>query len=68
VAISSITINDEHIKGMNFSDPHFPVGQIITVRKDRTGITSKKSLVGKKIGAQIATTGADEAKKSREQM
>jgi len=68
VAISSITINDEHIKDMNYSDPHFPVGQVITVRKGRTEITSKKSLVGKKIEAQIATTGADEAKKSREQM
>ncbi len=63
VAISSITINDERKKDMNFSDPYFAAGQIVIVRKDNTEITGKDSLVGKKIGAQIATTGADEARK-----
>ena len=63
VAISSITITDERKKDMNFSDPYFAAGQTITVRKDNTDITGKDSLVGKRIGAQIATTGAEEAKK-----
>jgi len=63
VAISSITINDERKKDMNFSDPYFAAGQVLTVRKDNSAITGKDSLVGKNVGAQIATTGADEAKK-----
>jgi ABC-type amino acid transport substrate-binding protein len=63
VAISSITINDERKKDMNFSDPYFAAGQAIIVRKDDADITGKESLIGKRLGAQIATTGADEAKK-----
>jgi ABC-type amino acid transport substrate-binding protein len=63
VAISSITITDERKKDMNFSEPYFAAGQILTVRKDESGITGIESLAGKVIGAQIATTGADEAKK-----
>jgi polar amino acid transport system substrate-binding protein len=63
VAISSITITEERKKDMNFSDPYFAAGQILTVRKDESGITGIDSLAGKVIGAQIATTGADEARK-----
>lgn len=63
VAISAITITDERKKDMNFSDPYFAAGQIVMARTDETGITGLDSLAGKKIGAQIGTTGADEAKK-----
>jgi polar amino acid transport system substrate-binding protein len=62
VAISSITITDDRKKDMNFSDPYFAAGQTITVLKGNTDITGKDSLAGKRIGAQIATTGADEAR------
>ncbi|MDP2919268.1 MAG: basic amino acid ABC transporter substrate-binding protein [Dehalococcoidia bacterium] len=63
VAISSITITEERKKDMLFSDPYFEAGQIVTVRKDNTSITSKDSLGGKKVGAQIGTTGAIEVGK-----
>ncbi len=60
VAISSITITEERKKDMLFSDAYFSAGQIVTVRADNTTITGKDSLAGKKVGAQIGTTGAIE--------
>jgi len=62
-AISSITITEERKKAFLFSDPYFAAGQIVTVRKDNTGITSKDALSGKVAGAQIGTTGAFEVEK-----
>ena len=43
---------------MLFSEPYFKVGQLVTVRKDSTDITSKDDLAGKIAGAQIGTTGS----------
>jgi polar amino acid transport system substrate-binding protein len=62
-AISSISITDARKKDMAFSDPYFQVGQAVAVAVDNTTITGKDSLTGKKIGAQISTTGAIEAGK-----
>ena len=62
-AISSITITDDRKKEMLFSDPYFEAGQMVTVRVDNTSITSKNNLGGKKVGAQLATTGAIEVGK-----
>jgi polar amino acid transport system substrate-binding protein len=61
--ISSITITDERKKTMAFSDPYFIAGQIITVNSANTTINSVEDLKGKKVGAQIGTTGAIEANK-----
>jgi polar amino acid transport system substrate-binding protein len=61
--ISSITITDERKKQMAFSDPYFIAGQIITVNAANTSINSVDDLKGKKVGAQIGTTGAIEANK-----
>jgi len=63
IAISSITITEDRKKDMLFSDPYFAAGQIVTVRKDNTDITGKDKLGGKKVGAQIGTTGAIEVEK-----
>ena len=62
-AISSITITEDRKKEMLFSDPYFQAGQMVTVRVDNTTITSKNNLGGKKVGAQLATTGAIEVDK-----
>jgi polar amino acid transport system substrate-binding protein len=62
-AISSITITDERKKTMAFSDPYFEAGQIITVNAANSTINSIEDLKGKKLGAQIGTTGAIEAGK-----
>jgi polar amino acid transport system substrate-binding protein len=61
-AISSITITADRAKDMLFSDPYFKAGQIVTVRKDNTTITSKDNLTGE-VGAQLGTTGAMEVQK-----
>jgi polar amino acid transport system substrate-binding protein len=62
-AISAMTITEDRKKEMLFSDPYFNAGQVVTVRADNTDITSKDNLSGKKVGAQIGTTGAIEAGK-----
>ncbi len=63
VAIAAITITEERKATMDFSDPYINAGQIVTVRKETTDVQSKDDLAGKKIGAQIGTTGAIEAGK-----
>jgi polar amino acid transport system substrate-binding protein len=56
-AISSITITDERSKSMLFSDPYYVAGQMIVVQKNNASITVEDSLKGKKLGAQLGTTG-----------
>lgn len=63
MAISSITITEERKKEMGFSDPYIKAGQIITVKFDNTTIKGKSDLTGKKLGAQLSTTGEMESKK-----
>jgi polar amino acid transport system substrate-binding protein len=62
-AISSITITPDRAAQMSFSDPYFNAGQVVVVKKDNTTITSKDNLSGKKVGAQLGTTGAIEVGK-----
>ncbi len=59
---SSVTITDERKKQYDFSDPYINVGQILVVPKTETGKTLA-ALKGKRVGAQIGTTGAMEIKK-----
>lgn len=61
--ISSVTITDERKAKYDFTEPYTSIGQILVVPK--TDKTSKKiaDLKGKKIGAQIGTTGAFAIKK-----
>ena len=61
-AISSITITADRAKDMLFTDSYFEAGQIITVQKSNTTITSKDNLTGN-VGAQLGTTGAMEVEK-----
>lgn len=60
-AISSITITDERKKNMLFSDSYYSAGQLVVVQTANTTIKDQKDLKGKKAGAQLGTTGADEA-------
>ncbi len=62
-AISAMTITEERKQQFNFSNPYFAAGQIVTVRKDNTDITSKDNLSGKTVGVQLGTTGDIESKK-----
>lgn len=63
VIASSVTITDERKKQYDFSDPYINIGQILVVPKTAKGVTTLAQLKGKKVGAQIGTTGAFEIKK-----
>jgi branched-chain amino acid transport system substrate-binding protein len=56
--MSSVTIRDDRAEKYDFSEPYINAGQAIVVLADNAEIMSKDDLVGRKIGAQIGTTGA----------
>ncbi len=53
---SSVSITEERKKAMDFSKPYFVVHQALIVRKDSPA-KSLADMKGKKVGAQIGTTG-----------
>jgi polar amino acid transport system substrate-binding protein len=59
---SSVTITEERKKQYDFSDPYINVGQILVAPKTEAAKTLA-DLKGKRVGAQIGTTGAMEIKK-----
>lgn len=61
--ISSVTITDERKAKYDFSEPYTSIGQILVVPKTDKSSKTIADLKGKKIGAQIGTTGAFEVKK-----
>jgi polar amino acid transport system substrate-binding protein len=61
--MSSVTITDERKATMDFSVPYINAGQILVVQASVTGVETLAQLVGKKVGAQIGTTGAFEVEK-----
>lgn len=61
--VSGMQITEERSKKVLFSNPYYESGQNILVRADNTAIKNWNDLEGKKIGVQIGTTGAAEAKK-----
>lgn len=63
--ISSVTINDERKKDYDFSDPYLSAGQILVVPKTLK-VKGLADMKGKKVGAQIGTTGAFEIKKNKD--
>jgi polar amino acid transport system substrate-binding protein len=56
--ISSVTITDERKATMDFSDPYINAGQVLIVKSALQGVETLDALKGKKVGAQIGTTGA----------
>ncbi|SHI48505.1 basic amino acid ABC transporter substrate-binding protein [Desulfofundulus thermosubterraneus] len=63
LAISAMTITDKRKEQVNFSLPYYQSGQCVAVKASNNTIKGFDDLAGKKIGVQIATTGADEARK-----
>jgi polar amino acid transport system substrate-binding protein len=60
---SSVTITEERKQTMDFSEPYVNAGQVLVVAKTLNGVSTLKDMVGKKVGAQIGTTGAIEIQK-----
>ena len=63
VAIAAISITDERKQSILFSDPYTVAGQTVVVPIGNETIKGPQDLKGKTIGAQIGTTGAEEAGK-----
>ncbi|HHW44041.1 transporter substrate-binding domain-containing protein [Desulfofundulus thermobenzoicus] len=63
MAISAMTITDKRKEQVNFSLPYYQSGQCVAVKATNNTIKGFDDLNGKKLGVQIATTGADEARK-----
>ena len=57
---SSVTITDERKETMDFSEPYVNAGQVLVVQKTLSGVSKIADLSGKRVGAQIGTTGAIE--------
>jgi len=62
IIASSVTITEERRKKYDFSNPYIDIGQILVVPKAETA-TALAGMKGRKVGAQIGTTGAFEIKK-----
>lgn len=63
--ISSVTITPERLKTMDFSTPYINAGQVLIVRISDKKTEKLSDLAGKKVGAQIGTTGAFEIDKDK---
>jgi ABC-type amino acid transport substrate-binding protein len=61
-AVAAMTITPERAQTISFSRPYFKAGLAIAVPQNNTTITNIDSLKGKRIAAQIGTTGAKKAK------
>jgi polar amino acid transport system substrate-binding protein len=58
IAVSSLTINDDRKKSVNFCTPYFDSNQSCVTLVSKT-YTSANDLAGKTVGAQSGTTGYD---------
>ncbi|MEA4883388.1 MAG: basic amino acid ABC transporter substrate-binding protein [Clostridia bacterium] len=55
--VSAMTITDERLKAVSFSDPYFTAGQVIVTLAKDAAIKTVDDLPGKKVSVQIGTTG-----------
>lgn len=53
---AGLTITEDRLKNINFSDPYATAAQVIIIKED-SDIASPDDLVGKTIGVQLGTTG-----------
>jgi polar amino acid transport system substrate-binding protein len=62
-AISAMTITPERAEQVDFSDPYYDAGQVLTVREEDDSIKGLDDLAGKVIAVQLNTTGHLQAEK-----
>lgn len=55
VAASAIYITDERRKVVDFTDPYYPGGLVVMVKKGNTSIHGPEDLGGKKVAVQVGT-------------
>lgn len=56
LGIAGMTVTEDRLVNVNFSDPYVNAGQVIIVKSD-SDIAAKADLAGKTIGVQLGTTG-----------
>jgi len=59
--IAGMTVTEDRLENVDFSDAYFNASQVIIVKTDNTDITSSADLPGRIIGVQEGTTGDLEA-------
>lgn len=57
--ISAMTIKEERAKVIDFSNPYFKAGLIVAVDQNNVTIKSLDDLQGKRLAAEVGTTGLD---------
>lgn len=65
--ISSMTIKEDRAKAIDFSKPYFTAGLIIAVGQKTEGITTLDDLKGKRLAAEVGTTGLDASNKIKQE-
>ena len=61
--LSAVTITAGRARTLDFSEPYLDAGQILIVNKTLDGLTLLSQFGGRKVGAQVGTTGALEVAK-----
>ena len=56
--ISGMTITEARRLKVDFSDPYYDAAQVIVIRDNAPAFTAIEELKGKRVGAQLGTTGA----------
>ena len=54
---AGMTVNEERLANVDFSDTYIKASQAIIIKADNTEITNADALKGKSIGVQLGTTG-----------
>ena len=68
IVIAGMTILPERAEVVDFSDPYYDSGLVVLVQEGNTDIKGEDSLTADmKVGAQLGTTGADEATKLKDE-
>ena len=60
IGIAGLTVDEDRLVNVNFSESYTTAAQVVII-KDSSPVASPDDLVGKKIGVQIGTTGAQYA-------
>lgn len=56
IGVAGMTVTEDRLKNVNFSDTYATATQVVIVKED-SDITGPDALTGKKIGVQLGTTG-----------
>lgn len=68
IAISGMSIKPERMEKVDFSTPYYDAGLGIVVQQGNNDISKFEDLAGKKLAAQIGTTGSSKANEAAEEL